>query len=1206
MHRMKNCKAADKRNLAPDEREGEVLRESERQLSVLMGNLPGLVFRCQNVPPWTMEFISEGCLQLTGYQPRELIGDRVVSFGSIIHPDDRSHIWDAIQAVANQASPYEVEYRIITKEKEEKWVWERGRCVSSQAVEPASLEGYICDITARKRAENTLDFLARSSAGRASGDFFRDLARNISETLDMGFVCIDRLDGDNLTAHTVAVYSNGNFEDNVSYALKDTPCGEVVGKQVCCFPASIKTLFPNDAVLQQMEAESYIGVTLWSHDGRPIGLIAVIGARPMTNREQAESLLKLVAERAAAELERKQAEEALRESEARFRQLFDKAPLGYQSLDVNGRFLEVNEAWLDTLGYPRDEVIGKWFGDFLAPEDVQPFRERFPVFKAEGKVHAEFHMLHKNGSRRHFAVDGRIDHNADGGFKKTHCILKDDTERKRAEKDLFEMTERYCFANKATNDVIWDWDIVNDAQRWNEAGSTVFGWTDIVEAPQTSAWWMDRVHPEDWSRVDQTFQAAVGDPAVDRWNAEYRFRKADGAYAFVVDRGYILRDADDRAVRMIGSMLDLTGRKRADEALRETSMRLQESVRAANVGLWDWDLATNRVRFSPEWKAQIGYDDAGIGDSFEEWRSRVHPEDLAPTLKKIGDAIAGDSQHHQTEFRFRHKDGSYRWILAQCSAIRDEKGKPVRLLGSHIDLTEQKQVTDALRLSEVLLNASQSLARIGGWEWDLSSRKMAWTDETYRIHELNPGDIPAGSDKHIARSLECYDESDRPAVLAAFRRCVEKGEPYDLEFPFTTFKGRRLWVRTSAQAVMKDGQVERVTGLITDITARKNAEAEREEALLRAEAASHAKSEFLAVMSHELRTPLNGVLGFAGLLSDTCLNDEQSEYVQTISSSGEHLLSLVNDVLDYSSMEHGAIKILEAPFALEGLVDISRQTVTTIAAEKGIGLCSEIAPGVPEQILGDERRIRQILINLLNNAVKFTSKGSVVLRIAPAMDGMRRFLDFSVEDSGIGISPETLARLFEPFTQADSKLNRAYGGTGLGLSISKRLAEAMGGSISVTSTPGKGSMFTFRLPLKLSPGTPTPHFPDKPGAGSRPGAPVLVVDDLEDSRKLVGKVLQQLGHTAEFAKNGNEAVKAFSPGKYSAILMDIAMPGMDGTDATRRIREIETATGSHVPIIALTANVLTGVCERCLAAGMDDFLGKPFTKSGLAAKLRAS
>jgi len=397
--------------------------------------------------------------------------------------------------------------------------------------------------------------------------------------------------------------------------------------------------------------------------------------------------------------------------------------------------------------------------------------------------------------------------------------------------------------------------------------------------------------------------------------------------------------------------------------------------------------------------------------------------------------------------------------------------------------------------------------------------------------------------------------------------------------------------------------LESIAGYIGEALMRKKAEADRNDALCRAEAAAHAKSEFLAVMSHELRTPLNGVLGCAGILADTPLDDEQKSFVKMINSSGEHLLSLVNDILDYASMEHGALPILDAPFAVADLVEFCCHTIRPTASEKEIELRCEIPPDVPEQILGDERRLRQILINLLNNAVKFTSKGSVVLRIAPAMDGLHRFLDFSVEDSGIGISPETLARLFQPFTQADSKMNREYGGTGLGLSISKHLAEAMGGSIAVTSTPGKGSTFTFRFPLKFSPATSRAVCPDQPNRGTLPDTAVLVVDDLKDSQKLIAKILQNLGYSTEFADNGSEAVKAFAPGKYSAILMDMAMPGMDGLVATRKIREIEAATGSHVPIIALTANVFTGVCEQCLAAGMDDFLGKPFTKSGLAAIL---
>jgi len=397
--------------------------------------------------------------------------------------------------------------------------------------------------------------------------------------------------------------------------------------------------------------------------------------------------------------------------------------------------------------------------------------------------------------------------------------------------------------------------------------------------------------------------------------------------------------------------------------------------------------------------------------------------------------------------------------------------------------------------------------------------------------------------------------------------------------------------------------LEGIAGHIGEALMRKKAEADREDALRRAEAAAQAKNEFLAVMSHELRTPLNGVLGCAGILADTPLDDEQKSFVQMISSSGDHLLSLVNDILDYASMERGALSIQDAPFAVADLMEFSCLTIRQSAKEKGVVLQTEIAPGVPEQVLGDMRRIRQILINLLNNAVKFTSEGSVVLRIATAVEGLRHFLDFSIEDSGIGISPETLALLFQPFTQADSKMNRAYGGSGLGLSISKRLAEAMGGSITVVSTPGKGSTFTFRLPLKVSPAVRQPACPDKPIVGTLPGAPVLVVDDLKESRELVGKLLQSLGYKAEFAENGNEAVSSFAPGKYSAVLMDMAMPGMDGLVATRRIRDIEIAAGGHMPIIALTANVLAGVRKQCLAAGMDDFLGKPFTRGELSAVL---
>ncbi len=400
--------------------------------------------------------------------------------------------------------------------------------------------------------------------------------------------------------------------------------------------------------------------------------------------------------------------------------------------------------------------------------------------------------------------------------------------------------------------------------------------------------------------------------------------------------------------------------------------------------------------------------------------------------------------------------------------------------------------------------------------------------------------------------------------------------------------------------------LEGVAALIGEALLRKKAEIERNEALLRAEAEARAKNDFLAVMSHELRTPLNGVLGFADLLGDTPLNDEQRTFTETIISSGRHLLSLVNDVLDYASMEHGTLVIEAAPVVVADLAKGSWLPVVQPAADKGIELRTEVLPGVPESICADARRVRQILLNLLNNAVKFTPKGAVVLRIAPSAEAGRECLDFSVEDSGPGIPSGLLDRLFQPFTQADAKLTRVFGGCGLGLSISKRLAEAMGGSLTVVSTQGQGSTFTFRLPLASGSVADLPPKQDEQGprAATSPVAPlVLVVDDDEVCRRLAGKTLQALGLRAEFAADGAEAVRSFSPGRYSAILMDVSMPRLDGLGATAKIREMEFGTRSHVPIIAFTANVMPGGRERCLAAGMDDFLSKPFKRDELASKL---
>ncbi len=431
------------------------------------------------------------------------------------------------------------------------------------------------------------------------------------------------------------------------------------------------------------------------------------------------------------------------------------------------------------------------------------------------------------------------------------------------------------------------------------------------------------------------------------------------------------------------------------------------------------------------------------------------------------------------------------------------------------------------------------------------------------------------------------------------------GQTWRGEFHNRRKNGELYWAAAVISPVCNElGEVVHFAVVQEDITERKTMESSLHEALERAEAASLAKSEFLAVMSHELRTPLNGVLGFAEILGDTVLDEEQLGYVRTITDCGDHLLQIVTDILDFSSIEKGKLKLEMESVGIPELIESCCQMVSNQAACKKLEFRNEVAPNVPATINGDGLRIRQILTNLLGNAVKFTSRGSVVLRTETIESGGGRFISFSVTDTGPGIAPETVCLLFKPFSQIDSSLKRSFEGTGLGLAISKRLADAMHGMIIVDSSLGKGSTFTCRLPLnsKSSPLMADQIKEKSPDLKPEKGL-VLVVEDDRVNSLLARKMLEFIGMNVEVVSNGKEAVEAFVPGKYSAILMDMQMPVMDGIDATLRIREIDTASGTHVPILALTANALQRDRDRCFAAGMDDFITKPFTKDTLAEKL---
>jgi PAS domain S-box-containing protein len=606
--------------------------------------------------------------------------------------------------------------------------------------------------------------------------------------------------------------------------------------------------------------------------------------------------------------------------------------------------------------------------------------------------------------------------------------------------------ERYRLVTRATNDVIWDWDLATDELLWNEALETTFGYRP-GQVEQRIEFWYDHVHPEDRDRVVRGIHAVI-DSGGETWSDEYRFARADGSYAAVLDRGFIARGGDGRAVRMIGSMQEITARKAAEEKLRRSEERFRSLVGATTAIVWTTPASGERAGGQPEWGGFTGQTETeyrGWG-----WTAAVHPDDRAATAAAWARAL-DERMPYEVEHRVRRHDGEWRWMQARAVPVLEADGTVREWVGVHQDVTERRTAEEALARSEedyrFLADTIPQLVWTTQPDGYHEYYNRRWYEYTGLSYEETKG---AGWNAVL-------HPDDRDRAFARWRRSLETGEPYSIEYRFRRHDWCFRWFLGQALPMRDgDGTIVRWFGTCTDIDDQKRVEEERERAV-------EARSRFYAAMSHELRTPINAVLGYNDLILAEVygpLAGPQRAGLERGQRAARHLLHLVNDVLDLSKLEAGKLEPVWEPVPIGALVRDLFATVTPLAEEHGTDLrLVEAGPSTP--IVTDPRRVQQILLNLISNALKFGAGRPVEVRCGDRGDEVV----VEVVDRGGGIAAGDLKRIFEEFVQLP---NAREGGTGLGLPISKRLAELLGGSLEVESAPGEGSTFRLRLPRRAS------------------------------------------------------------------------------------------------------------------------------------------
>lgn len=1310
------------------------LRESEQRLALAM--------HVSMQSTWEINLATKH--MILGNQilrlPSDCVSPSQEEFAALTHPDDaasRAAAWDEV--ISGRSSLYKAEFRMQNGKGQWIWVYSCGQVVERDAAgRPVRLIGMAADVTERKQTEEAL---------RQSESALREQRNQLFDLLDHLPVMVFGVDSES------------------RYCLWNRECERVLG-------------YSRDEVLGHNRRELYphwypdpsyrewVFAQALSHDYRD--LETTILTRDGTPRICSWSNLSSHIRIPGLSVwgigiditERKATEEELREKQRQMNSILGHLPglayrarfdEDYTALYIAGQFQAI--AGID----PEDFVSGRVrYRDLMHPNDRESARKRvFDALSRREPYENEHRIFDREGNVKWILSRGRGIFAEDGSVRFLEGLNIDITRQKQAEEELRRANDLLDLAIRGSNVGIWENDMTGGDYR---AGRIYC--INILEqlgypTPKSDLDYqtvVESIHPDDRARVEQTLSTYLaGDTA--EYQVEFRARHRDGSYRWMLSRGVVVRNEGGRPIRFVGTRIDITKRKRAEDALRESKARFRAFIDHATDAFFlnDWP----EVRFvdvNRQACESLGYTrEELIGKTpfdFVVPTPQVTPSALEQLRARLseGETVTLDLQH-------RRKDGSIFPVEVRIRSITLD-GRPYGLALTR-DITERKKAEDALRESEERFRGTFENAGVGIAHSDFEGRWMRLNEKFctilgYTRDELlhksalditYPDDLPASRDQ-LGRLLRGEVSS-----CTLEKRCVRKD-------------GSLVWVHL-AISLQRDaaGTPAYIISIIQDISERKWLESELRQAIATAEMASRAKSEFLAHVSHEVRTPLNAILGMNELALDTPLTEQQRKYLGIVQSSSEALLEVINDLLDFSKIEAGKLELDRATFSLRAVLNDTLRSLALRAHRKGLELVGQIPPDVPDAFVGDAGRLRQVLTNLVSNAIKFTAEGEVVAEVESKEEGnevmQNEILDresppctlfFSVRDTGIGIPQEKQQRIFEAFEQADSSTTSRYGGTGLGLSIASRLVGLMGGRITVESEPGRGSTFRFtaRLhrpllqpdravrqtptelhglpvlivddnatsrraleewlrgwriePMAVADGSAALEALRQAAAAGRPyalvvldsrlpgtdalgvathihqtpelasarivllvvadqarelkhyrelgivgcvmkpvqeeelldticrarslpspvvavpcrlapaceervqasGAPVsgrrfhiLVAEDNPYNQAVMEDLLPRRGHTFHIASDGRAALTALEQDHFDVMLLDIHMPELDGFQAVAILRQREQGTGRHLPIIALTARSADGERERCLQAGMDDYLAKP-------------